>query len=82
MQHDLPATGLVLGHPLRLRPGHPDWVALAAGLTSLSSDPVAMVDLLTREDAAFSIRLVSDQPQAGAALDAGMSRASAFVPMD
>ena len=81
VQHDLPATGLVLGHPLRLRPGHPDWVALAVGLTSLSSDPgAAMVDLLTREDAAFSIRLVSDQPQAGAALfDAGMSRASAFV---
>ena len=35
----------------------------------LSSDPGAtMVDLLTREDAAFSIRLLSEQPQAGRAV--------------
>ena len=81
VQHDLVTTGLVLGHPLRVRPGHEDWLALTIGLSALSSDPsAAMTEFLSREDSAFRMQLASDQPQAGAGLfDAAMARASAFV---
>lgn len=79
--HELSSTGLVLGHPLHLRPGHEDWTALMFGLSALSADPgAAMAELLSREDAVFRMRLMSAEPRAGAALfDSGMSRASSFV---
>lgn len=81
VHHDVATTALVLGHPLRIRPRHADWLALVVGLSALSEDPSSALDgYIVREDAAFRMRFSSDQPQAGSVLfDAAMSEASAFV---
>ncbi len=81
VEHDTPTLGLVLGHPLRLRPSSEDWVALMVGLAASSPAPVEVLDRsLTRQDHAFQLRFSGDAAESGAALfDAAMTHTSSFV---